>query len=45
MNVKMLETTLDNMVFDYYCFVDHMDFMTDEEIQVSNIDFNELGIY
>ncbi|MBQ6629887.1 MAG: hypothetical protein IJH65_13860 [Methanobrevibacter sp.] len=44
MNLKMLETTLDNMVFDYYCFVDHMDFMTVEERQVSSISFEELGI-
>jgi hypothetical protein len=42
--MKMLETTLDNLVFDYYCFVDHMDFLTDEEKQVSNIDFENLGI-
>lgn len=45
MNVNLLETNLDNMVFDYYCFVDHIDFLTDEEKQISNIDFNELGIY
>lgn len=44
MNVKILDATLDNLVFDYYCFVDHMDFMTDEEMMVTNIDFETLGI-
>lgn len=35
---------LDDIVFDYYCFVDHMDFLTVEEQQVSSI-FGELELY
>ena len=30
---------LNDIVFDYYCFVEHMDFMTVEEKQVSSIFF------
>lgn len=32
--------SLDDMIFDVYCYLDHMDFMTVEEVQVSSI-FNE----
>ena len=28
---------LNDLVFDCYCFVEHMDFMTDEEQQISSI--------
>ena len=35
---------LNDLVFDYYCFVEHMDFMTVEEQQVSSI-FGELELF
>ena len=35
---------LNDLVFDYYCFVEHMDFLTDEERQVSSI-IGELELY
>lgn len=37
MNESKLKMDLDNLVFDYYCYIEHMDFMTDEEIKVSSI--------
>ena len=40
----MKNMNLDDMVFDYYCFVDHIDFMTVEEKQVSSISFEELEL-
>ena len=42
MNENKLKMDLDNLVFDYYCYVDHMDFMTVEEREVSSIPFEEL---
>ena len=35
---------LNDIVFDYYCFVAHEDFMTVEERKVSSI-FGELELY
>ena len=35
---------LNDLVFDYYCFVDHIDFMTVEEQQVSSIFNGELEL-
>lgn len=35
---------LNDLLFDFYCFVDHEEFMTVEEKQVSSI-FEELGEY
>ena len=39
--VKGENMSLDDLIFDFYCFVEHMDFMTVEERQVSSI-FGEL---
>ena len=35
---------LDDAVFDCYCYVEHMDFLTVEERKVSSIPFEELGL-
>lgn len=35
---------LNDLLFDFYCFVDHEEFMAVEERQVSSI-FGELGEY
>lgn len=40
----MKNMNLDDLVFDYYCFVEHMDFMNDVERELSSISFEELGI-
>lgn len=36
---------LNDLIFDVYCYVDHIDFMTDEEVQVSSIFNEELDLY
>ena len=41
---NMKNMNLDDLVFDYYCFVEHMDFMNDVERELSSISFEELGI-
>lgn len=36
---------LNDLVFDFYCFVEHEEFMTVEERQVSSISFEELDLF
>ena len=36
---------LNDLVFDFYCYVEHEDFMTVEERQVSSISFEELDLF
>lgn len=43
--VKGENMSLDDMIFDVYCYVDHIEFMTVEEQQVSSIFNEELDLY
>lgn len=45
MNVSNLRISMEQAVMDFQFFMEYKNSLTAEEMEVSNIDFNELGIY